>query len=109
VVSVEDLRHPKALQCFPQRFHTEVGGQRVGEAEGQHLAAGDVQDRHQIQKPVRANTSGARADRNFAVEQAGQKSLIAYAQRDAIPERPDRSGTYNIWSRVATKKRPKMK
>jgi hypothetical protein len=36
--------------AFLQHRHTELSGERVGEPEGQHLAAGDVQDRHQVQE-----------------------------------------------------------
>ena len=34
-----------------ERFDAEVCCQRVREAEGQYLAAGDVEDAHQIHKP----------------------------------------------------------
>ena len=57
-IGIEDLRHPEARQRLLQGCQAEVGRQGVGKPPGQHIAAGDVQDRHQVQKPVRHRQVG---------------------------------------------------
>src|SRR6185437_11610017 len=53
LVRVENLRWPELRQGLLQRLHAEIRAHRVREPPSEHLAAGNIQDRHQVQKPVR--------------------------------------------------------
>jgi len=50
LVGVEDLRAPEPIERFLERLDTEVRGERIGKPPGEHLATGEVQDRHQVEK-----------------------------------------------------------
>jgi hypothetical protein len=52
LIAVENLRNPEADKCLVQGGEAEISRERVGEPSSQHLAAGDVEDGHQIQEPV---------------------------------------------------------
>jgi hypothetical protein len=52
LVGVEDLRYAELRDRLLERFDAKVHRQRVGEPEGQDLAASHIQDRDKVQKAV---------------------------------------------------------
>jgi len=52
LIGVEDLGGTVAHQRLLERLHAEVGRHDIAHPPGEHLAAVEVQDRHQVDKPL---------------------------------------------------------